>query len=325
MKNQVCVIGGATWDVLFTTPQACLLPVLKTRQSFLAFSYGSKVDAKDVTYCFGGGAANVSIGLVRLGVKASILSCVGKDWRGQEVVKNLQRQKVDTKLVQHNSNETTALSFIVTTGGAHDHVAFVSRGASGKLKLPTQLTKNFDWCYVTSMSTSNWYQGLNKLFKQLKKQNTNIFWNPGVAQLATGSKLKNLLHYVTILDLNREEAEILARDLKLSYTGVNGLLKALKSVGPAAVLVTEGARGAYFYDGKKIIYHASLRVKLVNTTGAGDSFGAGFLAGYLNTSDIKQAMRWGMLNSSSVIMQAGAQRGLLNIKSLKIFLKKYAP
>jgi ribokinase len=323
MKNQVCVIGGATWDVLFTTPQACLLPVSKTRQSFLAFPYGSKVDAKDITYCFGGGAANVSIGLARLGVKASILTCVGKDWRGQEVAKNLQKQKVDTKLLQYNNSETTALAFIVTTVGAHDHVAFVSRGASGKLKLPMLLSKKFDWCYATSVSALNWYQGLNRLFKQLKEQGTNIFWNPGVAQLATGRKLKNLLRYVTILDLNKEEAEILARDLKLSYVGLNGLLKVLKSTGPSAVLITNGAKGAYFYDGKKIIYHASLTVKLVNTTGAGDSFGAGFLAGYLNTRDIKQAMRWGMLNSSSVIMQAGAQRGLLNIKSLKIFLKKY--
>jgi len=323
MKNNICVIGGATWDALFTTSKAALLPNRSMQQKFLAFPYGGKVDADDVIYGFGGGAANASVGLARLGLNTAIITRVGKDWRGQEVVKNLQANKVITKNVQVDSKETTALSFIVTTGGAHDHVAFVSRGSTSNLQLPTQISKEFNWFYITSLATKDWNVKLLQLFKNCKKSNQQIFWNPGARQFTNNKALKKLLPYVAILDLNKEEAELVARDLKLKYVGVVGLLKALHKIGPEGVLITDGANGAYFYDGQKVHYQKSYRITPINTTGAGDGFGCGFLAGYLQSNkNVAEGLQWGMLNSSSVIMHSGPQKGLLTVSQLKKFIYK---
>ncbi len=324
MKAGVLTIGGATWDVLFTTPEAHLVADKATRERLLAFPYGGKVDAHGVSYGFGGGAANVAVALRRLGVSTGIAARVGGDWRGTEVVKNLRAHKVATSLVQLDRAETTPLSFIVTTGGAHDHVAFVSRGAAKNFALPKAVPTMYSWVYVTSLATPRWHAELRTLFANLKRRGQQVFWNPGAAQLAEGKRLKTLLHSVSILDVNREEAEVLAHDLKLKRTNLSTLLHSLKTLGPKAVLITDGGNGAYYYDGDRVLHRPALKVKPVNTTGAGDAFGSGFLAGYLHSrGNVRVALDWGMYNSSSVITDVGAQRGLLTLSRLRKFAKKY--
>jgi sugar/nucleoside kinase (ribokinase family) len=324
MRDSVLAIGGATWDVLFTTPEAKLLGDKRSSQRLLAFPYGSKVDAHGVSYGFGGGAANVAVALARLGVKTGIATRVGGDWRGQEVIKNLRAHKVATSLVQLDSTQTTPLAFIVTTGGAHDHVAFVSRGASVNFSLPRVVPAAYSWVYLTSLATPRWQVELRALFAHLKQSRSQVFWNPGIAQLAAGRKLKPLLQYVSILDLNHEEAQVLARDMRLTYTNIGSLLRSLQALGPRAVLITDGANGAYYYDGEQVLHCPALKVKPVNTTGAGDAFGAGFLAGYLHSrGDVRVALDWGMYSSSSVITHVGAQRGLLTRAKLNAFSKRH--
>ncbi|MBU1039210.1 carbohydrate kinase family protein [Patescibacteria group bacterium] len=313
MNNKICVIGGATWDVFFTTPQASLGRC--NNDDYLMFPYGGKIDALDVKYGFGGGAANVAISLSRLGLSVSLLSRLGKDWRGKEVVKNLNYHQVKTNLIQYDSQQVTPLSFIATSGGSRDHVAFVDRGAAKHLKMPAKLAKDFDWFYVTSLANKAWPVFLTKLFTTAVKQGQKNFWNPGARQLADKKSLIKLLPLVDILDVNKEEAETLTN---LNNVAVPVLLVKLKALGSKAVLITDGSNGAYYFDGQSLVHQPSFKVKPVNTTGAGDSFGSAWLAGYTySKGNVKQAMLWGMRNASSVIKTVGAQNGLLSLKQIK--------
>jgi len=310
MKHHILTIGGATWDVLLTTNECYLLPGGSGK--LLGFPYGGKVDVSKAVYGFGGGAANVAVGLSKLGLKTSIITRLGNDWRGREVVKNLQHYKIDTTKVQKDKKMVTPLSFVITSCGPRDHVVFVDRAASQNLQIPRQPDKTATWLYLTSLAAPTWSVSLGKLFRASKARGVKVFWNPGSKQLHEFEFLKKLLPYVTILNVNKEEAELLAH----KKTSVPDLLKYLKSLGPQAVLITAGAAGAYYFDGNQILYRAALKVKPVNTTGAGDAFGSGFLAGLIQTGDAKQAMHWGMLNSSSVITDHGAQKGLLSLKDV---------
>ncbi len=310
MKHHILTIGGATWDVLLTTNECYLQP--GGSHKLLGFPYGGKVDVSNAVYGFGGGAANVSVSLSKLGLKTSIITRLGSDWRGREVIKNLQHYRIDTAKVQKDKKLVTPLSFVITSCGPHDHVVFVDRAASKNLQIPRQPDKTATWLYLTSLATPTWSAALNQLFRASRAKGVKVFWNPGSKQLQEFESLKKLLPYVTILDVNKEEAELLAH----KKTSVPDLLKYLKSLGPQAVLVTAGAHGAYYFDGSHILYHAALKVKPVNTTGAGDAFGSGFLAGLIQTGETKKALHWGMLNSSSVITEPGAQKGLLNLKDI---------
>ena len=328
MEHRVCVIGGSTWDALFTTAQADLMHVGGRRtEPVLAFPYGGKVDAVEVMYGFGGGAANVAVSLAHLGIRTDVITRVGSDWRGQEIIKNFHKLGVSTKLVQHDRKEKTALAFIVTAGRGHDHVAFVSRGATRNLTIPTCLPEKYQWCYVTALAVSDWYDRLEKLFRSFHAQGGKIFWNPGAIQLAESKKVASLLKYVSVIDLNNDEVAILLKKLKGSrLSSMAALVKGLKNFGPEFALVTCGQKGAYLYDGSKMIYHPIYKVKPANTTGAGDAFGAGWLAGYLASGwNLNVAMQWGMLNSNSVIMHVGAQKGILSLSTLPKFRAIYDP
>lgn len=326
MEQRVCVIGGATWDALFTTAQAEIINVQGRRtEPVLAFPYGGKVDAVDVMYGFGGGAANVAVGLAYLGMNVDIITRVGHDWRGQEVLKNLRGFRVGVKHVQKDAFQKTALAFIVTAGQGRDHVAFVARGATANLNVPVKLSEKYHWCYVTALASNDWYERLLKLFSTFSAQGGNIFWNPGSSQLAEPKKVAKLLKYVTVFDVNNDEANLLLHGLKVKQlSNINSLIKKIRSLGPELVLITSGRGGAYLYDGNKVIHQPIYGVKPINTTGAGDSFGSGFLAGYLVSGrNLTVAMQWGMLNSNSVIMRVGAQKGLLSLSTLPKFRATY--
>ncbi len=328
MEQKVCVIGGATWDVLFTTSQADIINVHGRRtEPVLAFPYGGKVDALEVIYGFGGGAANVAVGLSYLGVEVDIITRLGRDWRGNEVIKNLRKFGVNVKNVQKDNHLKTALAFIVTAGQGHDHVAFVARGASVNLTIPSKLSEKYRWIYVTALIMPDWHKKLIRLFSYLNSRGINIFWNPGSAQLTEPTKIISLLKYVTVLDLNNDEANILLKAMKQKAEHKIPIqLKKIRSLGPELVLITAGRGGAYLYDGNKIIYQPIYGIKPVNTTGAGDAFGSGWLAGYLASGhNLKVAMQWGMLNSNSVILHPGAQKGLLSLSTLPKFRAIYDP
>ncbi|MEK7496382.1 MAG: PfkB family carbohydrate kinase, partial [Patescibacteria group bacterium] len=84
-----------------------------------------------------------------------------------------------------------------------------------------------------------------------------------------------------------------------------------------SALITDGANGAYYMNQTAIYHQSAFKVNPVNTTGAGDAFGSGFLAGFINSnSNAKTALHLGMLNATAVIMHNGAQKGLLTKSEL---------
>ena len=88
-------------------------------------------------------------------------------------------------------------------------------------------------------------------------------------------------------------------------------------MGPKIVVVTDGAQGVYAATDSTMYYHPAVATSVVDTLGAGDSFGSCFIATYLKTNDIEKALRFGNLNSASVIRQIGAKPGLLTWKELE--------
>jgi sugar/nucleoside kinase (ribokinase family) len=83
--------------------------------------------------------------------------------------------------------------------------------------------------------------------------------------------------------------------------------------GPDIVIITNGAQGVYVSDKKNIYFHPPIidPRNVVNTVGAGDAFGSAFVGTFLRNQSIDDALRAGIINSSSVIAHVGAQAGLL--------------
>jgi len=141
-------------------------------------------------------------------------------------------------------------------------------------------------------------------------------------------KLASILRATTILVLNKSEARLL---LNKKIDNIVKLVKELNKLGPQIIVITEGAKGIVAYDGNTLHTLPAYRVKVVNTTGAGDAFASGFLAGILHKNNIVHALEMGMANAASVIQFHGTKNKLLTHRQAhkfvqsrkeKVFIKK---
>lgn len=316
-KYDFIVIGGMTEDLSFSVDDYVLLDSQNDLpEKILGFEYGSKIGIKDVQIHFGGGAANVSVALARLGFKSAIVSAVGDDEAGRRIINNLVKHKVDTRYIQMIEKEKSGLSLVLKTLSG-EHVLFTYRGSNDKLKINHKLTNKLSGAkrlYLTSL-TGNWRQILEVIFSVKRP----VAWNPGRKQLAAGfNSLKKFLAVTDVLILNRDEAtELVVSATKISRLWTVGMmLKKLRSFGPRLVVITEGKKGAQAFDGRKVYIQKATDHKALDTTGVGDAFGSTFVAAFDYHNNIKLALKLAMRNSSSVVTKPGAQHGLLSKSQL---------
>jgi sugar/nucleoside kinase (ribokinase family) len=166
-------------------------------------------------------------------------------------------------------------------------------------------------------------QGFEKIYKDLAKYidkyNVHLGFNPGTFQLRAGVK-KNaeMLERTDLLSVNVEEAQ--------SWVGDSGrdpeeLCKKLSKLGPKAIALTDGRKGAYSYSKEGFYYVPEYPGPKLEATGAGDSFTTAYIAGLFYGLSHKEAILWGPINAGSVVQQVGPQAGLLTKVELESRLK----
>lgn len=326
MKYDIITIGGATEDITFYTKEGVLMKNKKDilGQNFLAFKYGSKIKVDKSYSTFGGGAANAAINFSGLGFNTASLLAVGVDERGNRVINNLKKNKINTKLVQRIKNKETGFSFLLV-GPENEHVVFSSRASNSDLNITSlelKELKKTEWIYMTSLS-GKWEEILRKVFS-IKR--VKIAWNPGHIQFKAGvRKIGKFLKNTSVLFFNKDEAaEFVYSSPKYKnknkkfFNDTKNLLIALKDMGSEIVVITNGKYGADAYNGIKFYHQDILKEKnRVDTTGVGDAFSSSFIAGLeLYNGDIQKAMHLGVKTTASVISKQGAQNGLLKISDL---------
>jgi sugar/nucleoside kinase (ribokinase family) len=128
--------------------------------------------------------------------------------------------------------------------------------------------------------------------------------------------LKKLLARSEIVFLNKNEALEIASKSRKASGNIKYLLKYLHSLGPKIVCLTDGRKGAWASDGKKIHQSPIKKMKAVDSTGAGDAFASGFLGFYLKGAALEASLKAGIANSASVVKYVGTTRGLLTKKEI---------
>ena len=306
-KYDVVSVGSATVDCFVS------LPV-----DFTHIRHGSKVLIDDMTLLTGGGGTNVAVGLARLGLKTGFIGEVGEDLSAQLIKHELAGEHVDF-MVKSHSRHLTAYSVVLEAKGK-DRSILVYKGASSFLH-PEEIPKslNTKWFYFASVVGTS-FKTMDTLSKFARKNRISIFFNPSEYMIVNGGKIiKDIVSATTILSLNKEEAQLLTRS---SSSSTHNLLKKLKMLGPEICIITNGKEGVHVFDGKKFYFNRARKMHAVDTTGAGDAFGAGFLGGWISNEGLAHekrmdiSMRMGLLESESVISFIGAKKGLLHKKNI---------
>ncbi len=310
-KYDVLCVGSATVDTFLTI-----------EQPFSSIKIGDKVLATSIEKHSGGGATNSAAALSKLGFKVKMLTKLGNDHDADFILQDLRKYHADN-LCRARSVKKTDSATIISSAKEHDRVIFVYKGASMDLGLSdireSQITSQ--WIYLASL-TGKSFQAALRLAKIAQKKNINLLFNPSLYLAGKGTKyLKDVLENTAILVLNLEEAQALAGT---SSKNIPFLLRALQKPGPKVVVITSGNKGLSALH-KKTMYMLpkTPAVKIADTTGAGDAFTAGFLAGIMKRYSIEDALRLGQVNATSVIQYIGAKEKLLTEKEAKQMMKKY--
>jgi len=305
----IITVGAATVDTFVRSKKFDYERDAKAPEGFDAvFPMGSKIALDDLAVRTGGGATNAAVTFRHMGLKTATVCRVGTDVFGDLIFNELNSHGIATDYIQRDKTHGTAQSVVLLSGsGARSILTY--RGASAHLdKRATPWSRiSTRWFYVTSFGGDLGFFSL--LLDCAERIGASVAWNPGGHELAKGiEKLAPLIRRIDILDVNREEAAALADEPPRHLKQIIEKIGNLPKIG---LLLSDGPKGAYLHTRCCTWYAPPLPAKPLNTTGAGDALGSGFVAGFIKTCDLSIGLKFGMLNATNVITHMGAKAGLL--------------
>jgi ribokinase len=312
----VITVGSATMDA-FAKTKAELVSIRSDGhvETLLAYQTGSKILITDLDFFTGGGGTNTAVSFARLGLKTAFIGKLGKDHNGQLIIDELAAEHVD--FIGSREQGQTGYS-VVLDSIEDDRTILTFKGVNNDLTYDEIDKKNLNakWFYFSSMMDES-YRTLEKLAEYAKEKGMKVAFNPSSYLCKLGAKhLESLMRNIHLLVLNKEEAEILVGRME-----DKDLLRSLSRTGPLMVVITDGKRGAKAYDGSAFYSIPGNDVKVRETTGAGDAFASGFLAGYILSQKLEFSMSMGMANATSVVKYLGAKNRLLTYKEAIIAMR----
>ncbi|WP_026731197.1 carbohydrate kinase family protein [Fischerella sp. PCC 9605] len=234
----------------------------------------------------GGAPANVACALVKLGIPAGFIGCVGEDEPGNELVELLQKIGVDTTGVQRHSTAPTRQVYVVRSLSGDRHFAGFGQYSTTEFadtrlqagQLPIKLFEAADFLVVGTLELAYPESGkaVRRALELAEEYNLKVlldvnwrpvFWtNPDIAP----QTIRELFKQVDFLKLSLEEAEWL-----FGTRRPREILNRLDSV--EGVVVTDGEHGCAYSFEENDGELPAFSVSVADTTGAGDSFVAGLI------------------------------------------------
>jgi len=274
--------------------------------------YGKKTEVEKAMVVSGGSGTNTAVSFARKELKTACICEVGEDLAGELVLRELERERVDGGYVVREKGEETAVAAILVAGEGERSV-MVHRGASAMLEMrdfPWEMKTR--WLHVGSLGGN--MKLLKRIFKWAKKEGVRVSFNPGRGEIKEREKVLKLLSMVEVLFVNRGEATKL---FGLSFEREDVWRNEHCPIGPRVTVITNGKNGGKMCVEGECVFWTGSKVKVVDTTGAGDAFASGFVSAVLYGLSYKQAIEWGRRNAASVVQYMGAKRGLLTLAEIK--------
>lgn len=306
----IITFGSATQDIIVKPKKLTNLKYEKgVSGKEVCFPVGSKIDIENMNFYSGGGGTNTAATFSLQGFKTAFCGVVGNDVSGKEITNELKQLKISTSFIKKTNEKLTNHSIIISEN-EKDRTILAYRGASelmDKKDIPWSKLKA-TWMYLaplTGLLCDNFSDLVNFAFDKKIK----LAVNPSIAQLSLAN-FPDIAKKINVLFLNQEEASFLT---KIPFEQEKEIFKKIDELCPGVAAMTRGNEGAVVSDGKNI-YSAKPpeNRKVVDTTGAGDSFASGFLTDYIRyNGDIEKAIQLGMANSVACLSQVGAKNGLL--------------
>jgi sugar/nucleoside kinase (ribokinase family) len=287
-------LGIIPLDILFTIPA---YP-----------ASGQKVDASSVIVQGGGPVPNTMVGMTRLGHKTAVIAAVGNDWAGQVSIEELKGELVDTRHMIIKKAKSAMASGFIESGSGQRTIALYRKITV----LPRDLqTVDYPAPRVIHLDGRD-LDACVKLAKWGRKVGSVISFD-------VGSMRNNVSPIFPLVD-HLVVADAFAMPFTRTKNARSAILYLAKHC-PGEIVVTEGIKGSLGWDREQFHFQPAFKVKNVDTTGAGDSFHAGYLHGLLRGWPMPERLRFGAATAALKCTKPGARTGAPRLAEVTRFLK----
>lgn len=317
-KYDFVAIGDITTDAFIRLKEASVHCDINTSACQICMNFADKIPYEFVEVVKAvGNSANASVAGARLGLSSALVSDLGADQNGDECKAELKKNNVSIKYLTQHKNIATNYHYVLwyeaerTILVKHNEYPYILP----KITAPK-------WLYVSSLGgASEKYHDEIMTYVE-KNPEMKVAFQPGTFQMKLGvEKLKRLYTRTEVFVCNVEESK---RILNTEEKDIKKLLASIAELGPKIVLITDGPKGAYLYDGTKsyfMVIYPDPKPPL-ERTGAGDAFASTFVACLALGKSPFEALRIAPVNSMSVVQYVGAQKGLLTMPQIEGWLSK---
>ncbi len=334
----VITIGSATMDVFVECEDANVVSVsAKNKKSeFMSYRYGAKLEISDFASKVGGGGVNTAVNFSNLGFSTSAIFKIGDDIYSQGIVKSFENTNVDLSNKIQDPKDSTGFSIILVSFEG-DRTVLAHRGANAHIKkseINFEAIKNSKFLYIAPLNGDS-NKVLDDIVHFAKENNVYVCFNAGSTSIKKGfNYLKKILETAQIVVMNKEEAMMATniqvrpdtKDIKYSeeiiHPDIKEMFKKLKVSDYQVIVITDGGRGAYAYDGNNYYICPVWDGPVVSTLGAGDAFASTFCGALAKTDlDIGKSLMYASVNAAGVVSAFGATEGLLTFEEIEEKLK----
>jgi len=253
----------------------------------------------------GGSAANTAVGLARLGAKTGYIGKVTTGREGEFLLNAFRKEGVSTDgiVVSKTGRCGTVTGFVDQKG---ERALYLDPGVNDSMEfneINLEYAAGAKYLHLTSFAGTKPFEAQRKLVEALR--DVKVTLDPGMIYARKGfSKLQPLISRCFAVMPNRTELRLLTgRDYE---EGAEALLRE----GVKIVAVKLGKSGSYITNGQESHHVQPFKVKVVDSTGAGDAFCAGFLYGLLKDKTLRDCGLLGNFVASRVLTKMGARNGL---------------
>lgn len=281
--KKVVGLGACVYDTLITCNK---YPAEDTKQK-----------AESVFISGGGPVANALVVMSKLNVKTEIIGGFGSDNAGKYILDDFKKYGVVTDNVTVIEGASSFTSYIVLSSNTATRTCVFDRGNVPDNSANLQLS-SIDDASILHLD-GNYLECAIVVAKYAKAKGVKVSLDAG--GLYQG--IERLLPYVDIL--------IPSSEFALGITGAKTIQNAMRILhekySPEILVVTDGVNGGYYLQDDNIFHYESIKVKAVDTNGAGDTFHGAFLVAYCRGYDLKDCCDFASKIASIKCTQKGVR------------------
>ena len=299
---------------------------MKTKKKLSAVCFGEVLwDVFPSHKKIGGAPLNVALRMKALGVDSNIISRVGSDEDGAEILSYINNQNVSSDSIQVGEDYKTGVVNVMINEKGNASYDILYPSSWDKITLTKEMIEKVSESDVFIFGSLICRDEISRstLYALLDKAKYKVFDANLRAPYYTTEVLLELMSKADFIKLNDEELWEISRKLESPYNSFEQNIKFIaEKTNTKQVCVTKGAFGAVLYTNDKFYYNSGYFIKVVDTVGAGDSFLATLIVRLLKGKSPQKSLNYACAIGALVAGQEGANPKISDMEIRKYMMLK---